>query len=62
MEKELIKRIEKAAALRGVAPSTYTRLAVNDSKIHKKLIAGGSITLATFRKLNEFMDKQGTAQ
>lgn len=55
METELIKKIENAATQRGVAASTFCRLAVNDGSLIRRLREGKSVTLATVSKLDAFI-------
>jgi len=45
-----------------VSPRYMTKLAVNNSEIVPRLEAGGTITLATYVKLQEYMAKNDTKQ
>lgn len=40
-----------------MSPRYMTKLAVNNSEIVPRLEAGGTITLATYAKLKEYMEK-----
>lgn len=55
MTKEIIELIEQQSAARGVAISTFCRLAVNDGKLHARLMSGKTITFATLDKINRFI-------
>jgi hypothetical protein len=56
MEKEIVKRLEDEAKRRGISVTTLCRLAVNDGKLVARLKAGGSVTLATLRKLESWLE------
>jgi hypothetical protein len=51
---ELIQLIERAAHTRGLAASTFCRLAVNDGKLIGRLRDGGTVTLDTVRRIEAF--------
>lgn len=52
---DLLKKIEREAAARNMAPATLTNRALNDGKVPKRLANGGSITLKSAAKLDEWL-------
>lgn len=51
----LVAEIEAFITERGLAPSTFGRLAVNDGKFVGRLRKGGSLTMATADRVRNFM-------
>ena len=50
---ELVERIEAHCLTRGIAESTFGRLAVNDGKLVSRLRAGNTITLDTLKRIED---------
>ena len=48
---DLLLRIERHCAARGIAESTFGRYVVNDGKFVARLRAGRSMTLKTFERV-----------
>ena len=51
----LLAEIEAFLAERGMAESTFGRLAVNDGKLVRRLRAGSNMTLTTVEKVRGFI-------
>jgi hypothetical protein len=51
----LIAQIEAFIAERGIAPTTFGRLAVNDGKFVARIKAGGDLTSRTADRVRAFM-------
>lgn len=56
---DLIFQIEQFAANNGVAPATVTSRAVGNSRLYRRLKAGGDCTLDIARRLIGYMDDDG---
>lgn len=56
MISSLLDRIERHCSDRGIAESTFGRFAVNDGKFVARLRSGGSITLRTLERVEQFLD------
>jgi hypothetical protein len=57
MSEKVISLIENEAGQRGIAPSTLCLRAVNDGKLFKRLVQGGSINLRTLEKLESYFQE-----
>lgn len=59
---ELIGRIERHCAAHGIAESTFGLRAVNDGKFVARLRAGGTITLPTLDRVEQFLSAPATTE
>lgn len=57
----LLTRIKQHCLTRGIAETTFGRIAVNDGKLVPRLRAGRSITLATLERVETFIADQQVA-
>lgn len=55
---DMISRIEKFCAERGISVTTFGRKAVNDGKFIQRLRNGGDITLTTARKVEQALARE----
>lgn len=54
-EQDVLRQIEAYTRARGMAESTFGRLAVNDGKLVESLRQGRTVTLRTVRKIQDFI-------
>lgn len=58
MTRDFMKEIEAFCAETGMAASYMGQLAVKNSKIYKRLQAGGTVDLNTVEKIRRFMTER----
>lgn len=55
IQAELLADIARYIAERGIAESTFGRLAVNDGKFVERLRQGGGVTVKTVERVRKFL-------
>lgn len=60
-EQEVLDTIEGYVRARGIAETTFGRLAVNDGKLVGRLRRGEGITLATVRRIQQYIEDNPAA-